>query len=77
MTRFERARVWREENRYVGRGGVVVLLGDEVQSWVNALRNAEHWQPGCVAVDEAGRMGTTIAGSERDGTLMWLADHEL
>ncbi|TFE37150.1 hypothetical protein E2553_41835 [Paraburkholderia dipogonis] len=77
VTLFERARLWREDNGYVGRGGVVVLFGDEVQSWVNTLRNPEHWQPGCVAVDEAGRMWTTIAGSERDGALMWLADHEL
>jgi hypothetical protein len=56
---------------------VVVLFGDEVQSWVNTLRNPEHWRPGCIAVDEAGRMWTTIAGSERDGALMWLAGHEL
>jgi hypothetical protein len=49
----------------------------EVQGWVNQLRNPEHWQPGCIAVDERDRMWTTIAGSERDGALMWLANHEL
>jgi hypothetical protein len=24
----------------------------QVQSWVNELRNPEHWQPGCVAIEE-------------------------
>jgi hypothetical protein len=77
VTVFETARRWREENGYVGPGGMVVLLGDEVQSWVNTLRNPEHWQPGCVAIDEEGRTWTTVVGSERHGALMWLAGHEL
>jgi len=66
------ARRWREQWGYVGRGGVVVLLDGEVQSWVNELRNPEHWQPGCIAVDEDGKTWTTIAGNELDGALMWL-----
>lgn len=77
MTPFDIANAWRQENGYVGRGGVVVLFNGEVQSWVNKLRNPEHSQPGCVAVDEEGRSWTTIAGSERDGALMWLANDEL
>jgi hypothetical protein len=72
MTPVDVARRWREENGYVGRGGVVVLFNGEVQSWVNVLRNPGHWQPGCIAVDEAGRTWTTIAGNEGDGALMWL-----
>lgn len=44
---------------------------------MNQLRNPEHWRPGCIAVDEQGRTWTTIAGSERDGALMWLANYEL
>jgi hypothetical protein len=51
---------------------VIVLFNGEVQSWVDELRNPEHWQPGCVAIDEQGRSWTTIAGNERDGALMWL-----
>jgi len=66
------ARRWREQWGYIGRGGVVVLLDGEVQSWVNQLRNPEHWQPGCIAVDEEGKSWTTIAGDQRDGALMWL-----
>ena len=66
------ARRWREQWGYIGRGGVVVLLDGEVQSWVNQLRNPEHWQPGCIAVDEEGKSWTTIAGDQRDGAPMWL-----
>jgi hypothetical protein len=69
---FATARRWREANGYLGRGGVIVLFHGEVQSWVNELRNAEHWRAGCVAIDEEGRSWTTIAGNERDGALMWL-----
>lgn len=63
-----------EQEALVGKGGVVVLFQAVVQGW---LRDPEHWQPGCIAVDEQGRTWTTIAGSERDGALMWLANHEL
>jgi len=66
------ARRWREQWGYVGRRGVVVLLDGEVQSWVNELRNPEHWQPGCIALDEDGKGWTAIAGNTQDGSLMWL-----
>jgi hypothetical protein len=66
------ARQWREENGYIGRGGVVVVFDGVVNSWVNALRNPKHWKPGSIAVDEAGCSWTTIVGSEQDGSLMWL-----
>lgn len=55
-------------------GGVIVLFEGAVQSWVDTLRNPEHWQPGCVAVDEDGRSWTAIAGNQGDGALMWLPD---
>ena len=76
-TPIDIAQRWRQENGYAGRGGVVVLFNGEVQGWVNKLRNPDHWQPGCIAVDEQGHSWTTIAGSERNGALMWLASHEL
>lgn len=72
MTHFATAHRWRQENGYVGRGGVVVLYGGEVQSWVDALRNPEHWRPGCIAVDEVGNRWMTVAGTVSDGALMWL-----
>lgn len=66
------ARAWREAEGYVGRGGVVVIYQGEVNSWVDKLRNPEHWIPGCVAVDEAGNRWMAIAGTDRDGCAMWL-----
>lgn len=66
------ARRWREQWGYIGRGGVVVVLDGEVQSWVNKLRNPEHWQPGCVALDEDGKGWTTVAGNALGGALLWL-----
>lgn len=77
ITPFDAALRWRQEKEYAGRGGVVVLFNGEVQGWVNMLRNPEHWQPGCIAVDEGGRTWTTIAGNDRDGALMWLANYDL
>lgn len=66
------ARDWREAKGYVGRGGVIVIFEGEVQSWVNVLRNPEHWVPGCIAIDEAGNSWLAIAGTECDGSSMWL-----
>lgn len=77
MREQETAKAWGEAEGYVGRGGVVVLFQGEVQSWVNKLRNPEHWQPRCVAVDEDGRTWTTLAGTDRDGALMWLPNEPI
>lgn len=66
------ARHWREQCGYVGRGGVVVVYGGTAQGWVNTLRNPEHWQPGCVAVDEAGHTWVAVAGDGQDGARMWM-----
>ncbi len=71
------ARTWRERYGYVGRGGVIVVHEGETQGWVNTLRNPEHWRPGCVAVDEADRSWTTIAGTDQSGALMWLPNDQI
>jgi hypothetical protein len=76
-TMFDDARRYREQEALFGKGGVVVFFPGEVQGWVNQLRNPGHLQSGCLADDEKGRTWSTIAGSERDGALMWLANHEL
>ena len=65
MSLIDEAKRWREQWGYVGRGGVVVLFEGKVQGWVDELRNAEHWQPACVAVDEKGRSRTTCARALR------------
>jgi len=69
----DEAQRWRDEKGYAGRGGVVVIFNGSADAWVDKLRNPEHWQPGCVAVDENGRTWTAIGGTEQDGALMWLA----
>lgn len=66
------AHAWREKNGYVGRGGVIVIYEEEVNSWVDRLRNPEHWVPGCIAIAEDGRSWTTVAGNAQDGALVWL-----
>ena len=43
-----------------------------MQSWINKLRNPEHWIPGCIAIDEAGNSWMTVAGNEQNGALVWL-----
>ncbi|WP_323144904.1 hypothetical protein [Massilia phyllosphaerae] len=72
MTDIEAAKQWRERFGYVGRAGVIVVYDGEGQSWVNELRNPEHWRPGCVAVDEAGNTWTAVAGDEQNGASMWM-----
>ncbi|MFH5254636.1 hypothetical protein ACGTRS_25715 [Burkholderia semiarida] len=69
------AQRYREDASLVGKGGVVVFFNGDVQGWVNELRNPEHWQPGCVAVNEQGLSWTAAGGCEYDGALMWLPSH--
>lgn len=71
-TPVDEARRWREAHGYVGRGGVIVVFNGVANSWVDRLRNPEHWRAGCVAVDEAGKTWTSIGGTEQGGALMWL-----
>lgn len=62
MNDSEIARSWRQQHGYIGRGGVVVIYAGEVQSWVNTLRDPDHWQAGCVAVDEHGQRWEAVGG---------------
>ena len=66
------AQAWREQNGYVGKGGIVVLWDGEVQSWCNELRDPSHWQPGCVAVNEQGLCWKAMLGDPKSGALIWL-----
>jgi hypothetical protein len=73
MTMIDDARRYREQEALVGKGGVVVFFQGQVQGWVNELRNPEHWQPGCVAVDEQGRMWKAMEGDAQRGALTWIS----
>lgn len=77
VTAIEIAREWRLQNGYTGRGGVVVVWNDIVQSWVQKLCEPHHWQPGCIAVGEDESSWTTVAGNEKDGALLWLQNEVL
>jgi len=68
------AQDWRIENGYVHQRGVVVFFCGTVQSWVDQLRNPEHWQPGCIAVNEDGDTWITVGGDERSGATTWKAE---
>lgn len=74
---IELAKAWREERGYTGRGGVVVIHDSVANGWVDKLRNPNHWQPGCIAVDEDGRTWTATGGTYQEGALMWLPNEAL
>lgn len=61
---------WRKERGYES-GGVVVIFEGEVQGWCDELRNPEHWQPGCIAVDVNGGCWVATGGNEYDGAQFW------
>jgi hypothetical protein len=65
------AKRWREANGYSEKLGVVVIFGDEVQGWVNELRDPQHWQPGCIAIDEFGLFYKTVGGDPQTGAVKW------
>jgi len=71
MNVIELAKKWREEKGYTGKGGVIVIHEGEVNSWVNELRDPEHWAPGCIAVDEAGNMWVSVGGNDKKGSKTW------
>lgn len=65
------AKVWRKENGYTDKGGVIVILSDEIQGWVNELRDPQHWQPGCIAIDNNGNEWIATGGNNYDGADSW------
>ncbi len=73
---IKQASEWRQKNiadghNYVGKGGVVVIFGSEVNGWVNELRNPESWRPGAVAIDEVGNVHIAAGGNDDDGAQWW------
>ena len=62
---------WRKEFGYTGKGGVIVICNGVVQGWVNELRDPDHWQPGCIAIDESGRRWEAVGGDNQKGAESW------
>jgi hypothetical protein len=58
---------FRERVGKVGAGGVVVLFDGVCCSWVNCLRNPEHWRIGALAVAEDGRKWKAVGRVRANG----------
>jgi hypothetical protein len=65
---------WRRQHGFSNKGGIIVFFDGQVQGWVNELRNPEHWQTGCIAVNEAGDTWVTVGGDEPNGAKMWMPE---
>lgn len=65
------AAAWRTEKGYTGKGGVIVIFNGVVNSWVNELRDPNHWAPGCIAVDESGNHWIAKGGDRQRGADRW------
>lgn len=68
---------WRKDNGYTKKLGVVIFLGNEVQGWCNELRDPDHWQPGCIAIDSFGLCYKTIGGNAKAGAEKWVLIDEI
>lgn len=62
---------YREQNNYTGKGGVIVIFENEVQGWVNELRDPKNWQPGCRAFDESNHEWVATGGNRENGATDW------
>jgi hypothetical protein len=71
MDTFDLATKWRLEHDYTGKGGVIVIHDGVVNSWVNELRDPGHWQPGCIACDESGKLWVAAGGNASSGAERW------
>ncbi len=72
MKNSEIAKKWREE--YGGKsckGGLIVICNGVAQGWINELRDPNHWEPGCIVVDESGQGWVAVGGTDRDGAERW------
>lgn len=68
---IEIAKTWRSENGFTDMGGVVIIFNDDVNSWCAELRNPEHWNTGCIAVDENGNQWISTGGDSYNGAKAW------
>lgn len=62
---------YRQNERPDLRGGVVVIFDNGVAGWMNELRDPLHWEPGCIAINEAGQKWVSVGGNAYDGAERW------
>lgn len=72
MTLVRLATRWRCDNPG-HEEGVVLIWNGQVYGWKNYLRNADHEQPGAIAVDPEGHVFVAEGGSDYDGAKGWVA----
>jgi hypothetical protein len=54
------------------KGGLIVFNNSgEACGWINELRDPEHWEPGCIAIDESGTRWKATGGNNYDGAESW------
>lgn len=53
-------------------GGLIVFNNDgDACGWTNKLRDPQHWEPGCIAMDESGNRWKATGGNNYDGATSW------
>ncbi|MCG8617678.1 MAG: hypothetical protein MI802_15775 [Desulfobacterales bacterium] len=62
----------RETNKEFTPRGIFVFHMNQYQGWMNELKDACKWPPGCIAVDESGNQWKASGGNARDGAKEWL-----
>jgi hypothetical protein len=62
---------WRREHGYVGHGGMVIFYNRVDRGWVDDLRDSAHWQPGSLAVNEAGDTWIAVLMKNDGGVSTW------
>jgi hypothetical protein len=84
VTLARKATEWRVQDGKVGRGGIVVFPPVDitrpasidriaVAGWSNELRNPERWVPGCIALNEDGKLWEAKGGDEWYGADAWVS----
>ena len=49
----------------------MVVFDGRAASWMNELRDPQHWEPGCIGMDEAGNTSAT-GGDPQNGATRWM-----
>lgn len=57
-------------------GGLVVIHKGHVVGWINDLKQPNYWKPGRFAVNETGRIWTSVGGSQDEGAESWQPQNE-
>ena len=68
----ELAANYRKENSLEGKGGVIIISDAVAVAWLNKLRDPQSWEPGSIAVDDAGNRWVAVGGDPRDGAASWV-----